>query len=419
MMTDKTRSSLHTLITKRYILAVTIIALLSSFAAYTLKSALSDVDNTAYIVNISGSQRMLSQHIALDIHRLYQQRFVMNTDQTETENLLTQHIDKMKSANHQLASGQLNNGHQLELSPAIRDIYFSDVDLYDRVNFYLKIATQILDTTSEEPFLQLMNEIDSSSENLLIDLDKAVNQYQREGDERLAIIKRLEVGVWLVTLLTLLLEVIFIFRPMAKEVIKSRDAEQRLLNSLEDQVELRTYKLEAANKKLQELASKDPLTNLNNRLTLEVDIETLIKGFYSHQCPFAIALIDIDFFKRINDEYGHLAGDHVLKQFAEILQSQGRNTDKVYRVGGEEFVLLLNRVPCERTEEIMLELIDKTRSHQFNFEGRQFTVTISMGLYHTDLFPVANLRDLFFVTDKALYESKANGRDRLTLATRT
>jgi two-component system, cell cycle response regulator len=207
MMTDKTRSSLHTLITKRYILAVTIIALLSSFAAYTLKSALSDVDNTAYIVNISGSQRMLSQHIALDIHRLYQQRFVMNTDQTETENLLTQHIDKMKSANHQLASGQLNNGHQLELSPAIRDIYFSDVDLYDRVNFYLKIATQILDTTSEEPFLQLMNEIDSSSENLLIDLDKAVNQYQREGDERLAIIKRLEVGVWLVTLLTLLLHV--------------------------------------------------------------------------------------------------------------------------------------------------------------------------------------------------------------------
>ena len=55
---------------------------------------------------------------------------------------------------------------------------------------------------------------------------------------------------------------------------------------------------------------------------------------------------------------------------------------------------------------------------KLSFEGQQFTITISMGLYHTDLFPIANLRDLFFVTDKALYESKANGRDRLTLATR-
>ncbi|SFK68891.1 diguanylate cyclase [Methylophaga sulfidovorans] len=417
-MADKTDSSLHTLITKRYVLAVTLIALLSSFAAYIMKSALSDVDNTAYLVNISGSQRMLSQHIALDIHRLYQQRFVTKTKQTETETILTQHIEKMKSANHQLASGQLKNGQQLKLSPAIRDIYFGDTDLYDRVNYYLKMATQIIETTSEKPFLQIMNEIDNSSEDLLIDLDEAVNQYQREGDERLDIIQRLEIGLWLITLLTLGLEVIFIFRPMAKEVIKSRDAEQRLLNSLEDQVELRTYKLEEANKKLRELASKDPLTNLNNRLTLEVDIETLIKGFHAHQCPFGIALIDIDFFKKINDAYGHLAGDQVLKEFATILQSLGRGTDKVYRVGGEEFVVMLNRIPCEKTQEIISDLINKTSSHHFRFEGQQINATISVGLYHTELFPISNQRDLFFVVDKALYESKANGRNRLTLATK-
>lgn len=415
-MADNTQSSLHRLITKRYMLAVVLIAILSSFAAYILKSAISDVDNTAYVVNISGNQRMLSQHIALDIHRLYQQRFVTHSAQDITEDALTFHIKKMSEANQQLASGQLKNNQTLEQSAAIRHLYFGDINLYDRVNQYLNTATQLIDTEDEHTFLTLMNQIDNVSEDLLIDLDKAVNQYQFEGDERLRIIKNLEVGLWLITLLTLVLEVIFIFRPMAKEVIKSREAEQRLLNSLEEQVELRTYKLEAANKQLKDLASKDPLTNLKNRLTLEFEIEALIKGFHAHQCPFGIALIDIDFFKKINDAYGHLAGDHVLKEFAEILQSQGRDSDKAYRVGGEEFVVILNRLPSERAQDIIQELINQTRSHHFNFEGQHINATISAGLYHTDLFPIANTRDLFCVIDKALYESKANGRDRLTVA---
>ena len=415
-MADNTQPALHRLITKRYMLAVVLIAILSSFAAYTLKSAISDVDNTAYVVNISGSQRMLSQHIALDIHRLYQQRFITNSEQDTTEDALTQHINKMGEANQQLASGQLKNNQTLEQSAAIRHLYFGDINLYDRVNQYLNTATRLINTDDEQIFQTLMNQIDNVSEDLLIDLDKAVNQYQFEGNERLRIIKNLEVGLWFITLLTLVLEVIFIFRPMAKEVIKSREAEQRLLNSLEEQVELRTYKLEAANKQLKDLASKDPLTNLNNRLTLEFEIEALIKGFHAHQCPFGIALIDIDFFKKINDAYGHLAGDHVLKEFAEILQSQGRDSDKAYRVGGEEFVVILNRLPSERAQEIIQELINQTRSHHFNFEGQHINATISAGLYHTDLFPIANTRDLFCVIDKALYESKANGRDKLTLA---
>lgn len=415
-MADNTQPALHRLITKRYMLAVVLIAILSSFAAYTLKSAISDVDNTAYVVNISGSQRMLSQHIALDIHRLYQQRFITNSEQDTTEDALTQHINKMGEANQQLASGQLKNNQTLEQSAAIRQLYFGDINLYDRVNQYLNTATRLINTDDEQIFQTLMNQIDNVSEDLLIDLDKAVNQYQFEGDERLRIIKNLEVGLWFITLLTLVLEVIFIFRPMAKEVIKSREAEQRLLNSLEEQVELRTYKLEAANKQLKDLVSKDPLTNLKNRLTLEFEIEALIKGFHAHQCPFGIALIDIDFFKKINDAYGHLAGDHVLKEFAEILQSQGRDSDKAYRVGGEEFVVILNRLPSERAQEIIQELINQTRSHHFNFEGQHINATISAGLYHTDLFPIANTRDLFCVIDKALYESKANGRDRLTVA---
>lgn len=415
-MTRSVSSSLHRLITKRYVLAVALIALLSTIAAYTLKSALSEIDSTAYVVNISGSQRMLSQHIALDIHRLYQQRFIQTDEKTPARDALDQHIEKMASAHHQLTTGKLNNNQEIELSPTIRDIYYGETNLDSRVKRYIKTATQISETQSLDAYQRLMKEVDNSSEDLLLDLDAAVNQYQVEGDNRLRTIQQLEIVIWIVTLVTLMLEVLFIFRPMAKEVIKSRESEQRLLESLEEQVELRTVKLENANKKLQELASRDPLTNLNNRLTLEVDIESLIKGYHTNQSPFAIALIDIDFFKHINDQYGHLAGDHVLQAFADILQSLGRETDKVYRVGGEEFVIMLNRVPCDRTQELMMELINTTRSHRFNFEEHQITATISIGLYHTDLFPITKLRDLLCVVDKALYESKANGRDQLTLA---
>jgi len=419
MMSDNADSqyqALYRSITRRYGLAVVIIAILSTGAFYTLKTALSDSDSTAYIVNISGRQRMLSQHIALDAHRLHWQRFIDQTDYEATRQLLELHISDMGQANQQLTTGILANGQVVDLSPQVRQMYFGDMDLSNRVNRYLELANSVLSSDRQAHSMHQLREIDKSSEVLLKDLNQVVNQYQKEGEHRLQTIARLEMGVWITTLLALFLEVLFIFRPMAREVIGSRRSQQKLLSHLQEIVELRTLKLESANKKLQQLAIHDPLTGLRNRLKLESDIETLIRGQQKHRIPFAIGMIDLDWFKNINDTLGHLAGDWVLQEFAAILKSVTRESDKVYRSGGEEFVIVLNRIDIAEAENKMALLRQKVEQHLFRYEQNDIRITISIGLFHSTLTSHESVHDILTITDDALYRSKQLGRNRITLA---
>lgn len=305
--------------TRRYLLAVLIIALLFTAAYFTLQSALSDSDTTAYVVNLSGRQRMLSQHIALDSYRLHQ---IYQTGQTPTDQNLSQmdnNIFDMRQANRQLSSGVLSKNKTVDLSSAIREIYFGEMNLYARVNRYLDIAQKLKTSSGNDDRLFYLSLIDSQSEQLLKDLNKAVQQYQLEGEESLSRIEDLELFVWLATLTALFLEVLFIFRPMVKLIVTSQREQERTLECLEEMVELRTLKLEIANKKLKEVATYDPLTKLKNRLTLENDVEVLITLSKKNHVPFALAIIDIDFFKEVNDGFGHLAGDYVLKELAVLM----------------------------------------------------------------------------------------------------
>lgn len=404
-------------ITRRYMLAVLIILILSSGAWYTLRSALLDSESTAYIVNISGRQRMLSQHIALDAHRLDPVLELTKEQQSEVIKRMQQHIRDMDSANRQLSSGKLNNGDVVDLSHEVRDMYFSEMNLSQRVSDYLVLAQAILNTKSTAEYAAKMEQIDLISEPLLTDLNKIVNQYQLEGEQRLMIISRIETAVWLLTVVALVLEVIFIFRPMTYEVIKSREAEEKTLENLQNLVELRTLKLETANRKLQEMATLDPLTNINNRLTLERDIEEIIQGFRKHNIDFAVGMLDIDWFKNINDTYGHLAGDYVLQEVAKLFSDFIRDNDKVYRSGGEEFVILLNRIGLSEAEQRMETLRNKVKEFAFNHHGAQFHISISIGLYHSSLFSVNEVHGVLKAADEALYLSKESGRNRITLAT--
>lgn len=138
---------LYRSITRRYTLAVVIIALLSSGAFYTLRSALSDSESTAYIVNLSGRQRMLSQHIALDAHRLYRSKYVTHENYTDFQRVLTEHIQTMALANHQLSTGNLSENNVVDLSPMIWSMYFDDMNLSERVTHYLEFAKGLESTS--------------------------------------------------------------------------------------------------------------------------------------------------------------------------------------------------------------------------------------------------------------------------------
>lgn len=401
--------------TRRYVIAISLIALLSTGAFYFLHLGLKTSDSTALIVNMSGKQRMLSQRIASLSQQYYshvygdEKNIPLELIQTD----LLMAIDEMGRANTALSSGKLKEGIHVGLSPAIREIYYGESDLKKRVEGYLQRAKRLSKAPSQEESAALLREIILISNPLLQDLNTAVLQYQKEGESNLSAVKQLETLVWIVTLITLLLEVIFIFQPMANKI---RELFQDVIwnqEHLEQQVAMRTMSLENINTKLLQLASHDPLTGLKNRLNMERDLEELIAQYEKHHLPYAVLMLDIDWFKKINDSFGHDAGDFILCEISKIMKEKVRIQDSVYRAGGEEFVIIFNRITREQVFEKAEDIRVSIQNHRFIFNLQVIQCTISGGIYHPDIIDASTVQEALKYADNALYEAKHAGRNRM------
>lgn len=171
---------------------------------------------------------------------------------------------------------------------------------------------------------------------------------------------------------------------------------------LEEKVQERTMEIER-------LAITDPLTGLYNRHRFNLELQEAITYHKRYEyTPIVLMIADIDHFKSINDTYGHNVGDSVLKEFGSILLASVRETDKVARWGGEEFVFLLYNTDLENSFEVANNLLISVREHPIEHVGH---LTCSMGLtllHHQDSPEIAMER-----ADKALYHAKSNGRDQV------
>jgi diguanylate cyclase (GGDEF)-like protein len=168
-------------------------------------------------------------------------------------------------------------------------------------------------------------------------------------------------------------------------------------------------------KELYKMAVLDPATALyNKRYFLERFAEELSLARRSSS-PLSMIIMDIDFFKKINDTYGHLAGDLVLQQIGQLLKNMTRHEDVVARYGGEEFVLMLRNCDEEASYQ-MAERIRKTiESHPFEFEGKHIPVTVSLGICALEHDKTDVTTDSMIKTaDERLYHSKQQGRNRVT-----
>lgn len=166
-----------------------------------------------------------------------------------------------------------------------------------------------------------------------------------------------------------------------------------------------------AEKQLVQEAQTDPLTNLLNRRALDLALEERSTA----GAPFSIALFDLDHFKTINDTYGHDTGDLVLKVFADHLKRAFRKGDVVARLGGEEFIVILDDANAAEAQEICERLRENFAAKPLGAtDGRIFTATVSGGIstWRDD----SNLWDLIAEADAALYQAKHEGRNRLALA---
>lgn len=163
-------------------------------------------------------------------------------------------------------------------------------------------------------------------------------------------------------------------------------------------------------------AETDPLTGLANRRSLLTAFNRLVLPAVEQGTPVCIAVFDIDYFKRINDAFGHDAGDQVIRSFSDTLTSVVRTSDVVARVGGEEFAALLVGASIEQAYRVCERVRQEFGSKSFSFgNDRIIRITVSAGLARiTDAG--STLDEAVKTADVALYQAKDAGRDRLTIA---
>jgi len=165
-------------------------------------------------------------------------------------------------------------------------------------------------------------------------------------------------------------------------------------------------------KELENNSNLDSLTKIFNRRALDSYLQNLCKKEdLKHE--LYILLLDIDDFKQINDHYGHIAGDKILILVANILRKTLRDGDKVFRYGGEEFLIVLNRIDIATCQEIGNRILKLVSSNQLFYKGESLKVTMSIGstMYYKNDTP----ETLINRADKALYISKNNGKNQMNM----
>ncbi|WP_417775891.1 diguanylate cyclase [Stutzerimonas xanthomarina] len=172
--------------------------------------------------------------------------------------------------------------------------------------------------------------------------------------------------------------------------------------------------LQAANQELQRLSSTDRLTGLFNRGHWEEMLRQDYARHRRYERNAALVMFDIDHFKKINDSYGHQAGDAVIQQTAELVRQSMRDADIAGRYGGEEFVVLLPDTDSEGALTFAERLRQSIEAHEVVHDGHSIRFTVSLGI--ADLSePTSGYAQLIERADNALYSSKAAGRNQVTL----
>jgi len=175
-------------------------------------------------------------------------------------------------------------------------------------------------------------------------------------------------------------------------------------------------KLEEQTRIINELQSQlriDPMTRLLNRGALSKDIKKEIAGARRYRYPLSIFMADIDHFKNVNDVYGHLIGDSIIKITAKLIQDSVRETDSVYRYGGEEFLGLLPHINCDQAEKFAERIREKIAKYLFVDKKNDISISITISAGITELHSRDDETSIVARVDKALYLAKQAGRNKI------
>jgi diguanylate cyclase (GGDEF)-like protein len=194
------------------------------------------------------------------------------------------------------------------------------------------------------------------------------------------------------------------------------DSQIKMNLDLDTLVKHRTIELEKANTQLKALSITDGLTQLKNRYYFDLAFIKEFKRAARENWPFSVIMIDIDYFKKINDKYGHLFGDYCLVKSASLIQSiVHRPSDTVARYGGEEIAILLPNTALDGAIKLAEKIREHFRETEFTNSGTSQFITVSLGVSSCNPKPKNkdNALKLLETADQCLYKAKENGRDQV------
>ncbi|MFL5470318.1 MAG: diguanylate cyclase [Gemmatimonadaceae bacterium] len=175
----------------------------------------------------------------------------------------------------------------------------------------------------------------------------------------------------------------------------------------------REKELSNLNDRLRQMSFTDGLTLIENRRSLEERLHDMWQHSVRLHEPIALVMCDIDKFKSVNDNYGHQAGDSVLREFAQLLKTEAREIDRVGRYGGEEFLLILPGTVLDSAVTFAERLREKVAHHNFTYPGGMLCRTMSCGVAAAPHPRIKDQEALLKASDDALYVAKETGRNRV------
>ncbi len=371
-----------------YLAALSLVAMLTIASHLTLSRVLVEHEGSAEIVNVSGRQRMLSQRIAS-----LAAQYRLGSPTAKADLLVA--TNQFESAHHKLLAASIAPGQLDRSARMFRDIYFGgEAPLDGEVAAYVALARQIVagrpDAADTGQALdQLFREARSP---LLKRLDDVVARHQQDSEHQLSLLELLQAGTLAVVLTTLVAEALMIFRPMVRRVARyARD--------------------------LLQLATTDGLTGTLNRTSFIEQAAAHLVQAQRRSGSATILMLDADHFKAINDTHGHHGGDTALRALGQAIRAACRPGDIAGRLGGEEFAMLLP----DTSEAAALAVAQRLRAavEQLDLQhaDKPIRLTISIGVASAPHTGSDDLPALLRKADRALYEAKEAGRNRIATAT--
>ena len=375
--------------TLTYVISLTIIDALSIFVHFTLDKIIIEQIVSGKLINVSGQQRMLSQRTVL-----YTNEYIARGVVTDKKKALFA-LNKMNKNYHYLLKEHFEKLKQNQVSPLsepMSALYFSEPhNIARKMTEFSSLINQILDRPRSS--IDTQSNLEGSiflfmaKEQILNSFNITVKLYEVESNQQIHELRTTQQLLLIIIILTILIECLFFITPLS---IKSN----------------------RYSKSLYEEANHDYLTNLLNRRSFAVLAKQFVAISKRYHSDLSVISFDIDLFKSINDKYGHDLGDKVIQNVAGTIQENCRDSDSVFRFGGEEFLILLPKTSMSEA----IKLAEKIRSTITNSptlaDKLIIEVTASAGVSQWDS-EEKNIESALKRADDALYQAKKQGRDRV------